>query len=61
VYLVYRGTHRGELFGVPPSGKTIAVESMTIDQFRGERVVEEWEIPDNMGLMQQIGAVPMQG
>ena len=53
-----RGTHRGTFFGVPPTGKTIAVQAMNIYRLSGSQVVEEHGQPDMLGLLQQIGAVP---
>ena len=53
-----RGTHRGTFFGVPPTGKTIAVQAMNIYRLSGGQIVEEHGQPDMLGLLQQIGAVP---
>ncbi len=53
-----RGTHRGVFFGVPPTGKTIAVQALNFYRFSGEKFVEERGQPDLLGLLQQIGAVP---
>jgi steroid delta-isomerase-like uncharacterized protein len=53
-----RGTHRGTFFGVPPTGKTIAVQAMNIYRLSGSQFVEEHGQPDMLGLLQQIGAVP---
>ena len=53
-----RGTHRGTFFGVPPTGKTIAVQAMNIYRLLGGQFVEEHGQPDMLGLLQQIGAVP---
>jgi steroid delta-isomerase-like uncharacterized protein len=53
-----RGTHRGAFFGVPPTGRAIAVQSMAFYRLAGGRFVEEHGMPDMLGLMQQIGAVP---
>jgi steroid delta-isomerase-like uncharacterized protein len=52
-----RGTHRGTFFGVPPTGKTIAVQAMNIYRLSGGQFVEEHGQPDMLGLLQQIGAV----
>ncbi len=52
------GTHRGELMGIPPSGNEVNVSGITIHRIEGGKIAEEWEMPDNMGLMQQIGAIP---
>ena len=53
-----RGTHRGTFFGVPPTGKTIAVQAMNIYRLSGGQLVEEHGQPDMLGLLQQLGAVP---
>jgi len=56
-----RGTHRGIFFGVPPTGKTIAVQAMNFYRLSGGQFVEERGQPDLLGLLQQIGAVPTPG
>ena len=56
-----RGTHRGTFFGVPPTGKTIAVQAMNFYRLSGGQFVEERGQPDLLGLIQQIGAVPASG
>jgi predicted ester cyclase len=53
-----RGTHRSTFVGVPPTGKTIAVQAMNIYRLSGGQFVEEHGQPDMLGLSQQIGAVP---
>ena len=53
-----RGTHQGTFFGVPPIGKTIAVQAMNIYRLSDGQFVEEHGQPDMLGLLQQIGAVP---
>ncbi len=54
-----RGTHQGTFFGVPPTGKKIEVKAMNFYRFAGGQIVEEHGQPDLLGLLQQIGAVPM--
>ncbi len=56
-----RGTHRGTFFGVPPTGRTIAVQTMNFYRLSGEQFVEERGQPDLLGLLQQIGALPTPG
>jgi len=53
-----RGTHQGTFFGVPPTGKTIAVQAMNIYHLLCGQFVEEHGQPDMLGLLQQIGAAP---
>ena len=56
-----RGTHQGSFFGVPPTGKTIAVQAMNFYRLSGGQFIEERGQPDLLGLLQQIGAVPSPG
>jgi steroid delta-isomerase-like uncharacterized protein len=55
-----RGTHQGELMGVPPSGNRVEVAGITISRIEGGKVAEEWDNYDALGKMQQIGAIPEQ-
>jgi steroid delta-isomerase-like uncharacterized protein len=55
-----RGTHRGDLMGVPPSGNRVEVAGITISRIEGGKVTEEWDNYDALGMMQQIGAIPEQ-
>jgi steroid delta-isomerase-like uncharacterized protein len=52
------GTHKGELQGIPPTGKEVSFGAMDFITLMDGKVAEEWEIADTMGLMQQIGAIP---
>lgn len=54
-----RGTHLGSFLGVPPSGKTIEVNAVNFYRFADGQIVEEHGQPDLLGLLQQIGAVPL--
>ena len=53
-----RGTHQGAFFGVPPSGKKIAVQAINFYRLSNGQFVEEHGQPDMLGLLMQIGAVP---
>jgi len=54
-----RGTHQGTFSGVPATGKKIEVSAMNFYRLSGGQFVEERGQPDLLGLLQQIGAVPM--
>jgi predicted ester cyclase len=49
------GVHKGELDGIPPTGKKFCLKGFTIFRLDKGRIVEEWEIFDELGLMMQIG------
>ena len=53
-----RGTHKGDLFGIAPTGKQATVTGITIDRYAGGKIAESWTNWDTLGLLQQLGAVP---
>lgn len=53
-----QGVHEGELMGVPPTGRPIEVDAISIFRVAGGKIVEEWTVWDALGLLQQVGAVP---
>jgi ketosteroid isomerase-like protein len=55
---VGRGSHDGELMGLEPTGRPIAVEAISIFRIAAGKIAEEWTVWDALGLMQQVGAVP---
>jgi steroid delta-isomerase-like uncharacterized protein len=55
-----RGAHRGPFLGIPPTGKEVTISGIIISRFQDGRVVEEWEVADRLGLMQQLGVLPTQ-
>lgn len=54
-----RSTHSGALQGVAPTGKEVTITGIIISRVEHGKVVEEWESFDQLGLMQQIGALPL--
>jgi steroid delta-isomerase-like uncharacterized protein len=53
------GTHRGELMGVEPTGQPIRVDAISIFRISNGKIAEEWTVWDALGLLQQVGAVPV--
>ena len=49
------GTHQGEFLGVPPTGKRVTFTGVVITRVAGGKVVEDWELVDMPGLLQQLG------
>lgn len=52
------GTHAGEFQGIPPTGSSIKLTGIDIDRIAGDKVVECWPSVDELGLLQQLGALP---
>ncbi|MDP2935231.1 MAG: ester cyclase [Dehalococcoidia bacterium] len=38
----FSGTHKGELQGMPPTGRRVTVSVIHIDQVENGRIVEHW-------------------
>ncbi len=52
------GTHKGEYFGIPPTGKSIKFTGITIYRIADGKIVEIWWSYDALGILQQIGVIP---
>ena len=52
-----RGTHKGSFQGVPATGREIRLMGTDIDRMTDGKVVECWAHVDELGLMQQLGAI----
>ena len=50
-----RATHRGELMGIAPTGKTVTITGTDINRVVGGKIVEHWGENDVATLMQQLG------
>ncbi len=58
VRTTHTGTHRGTFLGLPPTGKHIANTSIHIFRIASGQLVEVWANRDDLGLLQQLGAIP---
>lgn len=52
------GTHQGDIYGIPATGKKFTNSGMTIYRLENAKIAEQWFIGDNLGLMQQLGVIP---
>ena len=52
------GTHKGELAGIPPTGKSATVTGIGVDRIVNGKIVESWGIFDQFGMLQQLGVIP---
>ncbi len=59
--LTFRGTHTGDMMGIPPTGKSVAISEIIIDRLADEKIVESWRLFDQLGMMQQLGLIPAPG
>jgi steroid delta-isomerase-like uncharacterized protein len=56
-----RGTHKGELNGIAPTGKQFNINGISIARFTNGKMFEGFINWDALGLMQQLGVVPELG
>lgn len=55
------GTNSGELMGMPPTGKSIEVASVSFLKIANGQVIEEFSLSDMAAMMQQLGLAPEMG
>jgi steroid delta-isomerase-like uncharacterized protein len=53
-----RGTHRGALMGIAPTGNEVTIEGIDVLRVAGGRIQERWSRTNDLEMMQQLGAVP---
>ena len=53
-----RGTHTGQLFGIPATGRPIEVLKAGIWRLQDGLVAEAWFFGDELRLLRQLGVVP---
>ena len=56
--IVGRGTHAGELLGIPATGKDVETEGIAIHRVADGKIVEYWAVTDTVRVLQQVGALP---
>lgn len=54
----YRGTHDGDLMGIPPTDVEAEVPGITITRIEDGKIAEGWVVVDFLSLFQQLGLVP---
>lgn len=59
--ITFRGTHTGDMMGIPPTGRSVTVTETIIDQFVDGRIVESWRLFDQLAMMQQLGVLSAPG
>jgi predicted ester cyclase len=57
-YKTYHGTHKEEFFGIAPTGRKIAFETVDVMEVRNGQITAHWGVANLFSLMQQLGALP---
>jgi steroid delta-isomerase-like uncharacterized protein len=58
---VYRGTHLGELMGIPATGAAVEMRSIDIWRVEGGLLAEHWDELNLLEVFQQVGVLPQLG
>ena len=53
------GTHAGALMGIDATGKKVTANGMVLSRFEDGKIIEEWEILDQLSLFEQLGVVSL--
>ncbi|MDX1415300.1 MAG: ester cyclase [Candidatus Promineifilaceae bacterium] len=53
-----KGTHLGEMQGIPATGKTYTQQAIVIYHLSNGKIVEGWVQTDLLSMMQQLGLMP---
>ncbi len=54
----FNGTHKADLQGIPATGKSVSMPSITIFRLDNGKISEGWVINDELGMMQQLDLMP---
>ncbi|MFD6185127.1 ester cyclase [Streptomyces goshikiensis] len=54
VLLHFEGTHQGAFRQIEATGRQVGFGSIEVYRFEGDRIAEEWVVPDLISLMRQI-------
>ncbi len=57
VFLNFTGTHKGIFQGRPPTNKTVKIRSADLYKVENEKIVEHWDVVDQLDLLQQTGTI----
>ena len=52
-------THRGNFLGIEASGRTASITGISFQRIEDGKIIEGWDNWDQLGLLVQIGAVPL--
>jgi len=51
----FKGTHTGDFFGMPATGKQVNIEGVTLVKMKDGKIAQEQDFMDNTVFMQQLG------
>ena len=58
---IFRGTHRGDLYGIAPTGKQVQFQNLSICRVERGRIVQYNSEVGWLSVFRQLGALPLGG
>ena len=55
VWGVVEGPHRGDFFGVPPTGRKLYFDAPDLHRIAGGKIAEEWASDDGLAILAGLG------
>jgi len=59
--ITFRGTHKGPLGNIAPTGKSVEWTIITIDRIAHGKILARFGLPDGMSLYRQLGVIRLPG
>lgn len=56
VRFVVEATHKGDLLGIPPTGRRVRWDAVDVYRVSNGKIVEEWAADDMAAILHQVGA-----
>ena len=57
IHGIFRGTHKGEIFGIPATFRKVEFPMMVKYQVLDNKIVNAWPMSDQMILFEQLGVI----
>lgn len=58
LYGTFSATHTGEMQGIPATGRHFDLTAIDIFRLEDGKIVEHWDVVNQMGMLQQLGVIP---
>lgn len=56
-----QGTHQGDWRGIAPTGRPVKIAGIQTNRLNNGQIIEQWLVVDQLGMLQQMGAIPTPG
>ena len=57
IHGIFRGTHKGDLMGLPPTFKEVEFPAIVKYQIVNDKIINAWPMSDPISLLEQLGVL----